>query len=163
MGAGEGRVALVTGAASGIGRSAAEQLGAQGARVLVVDLDEAGGRATVETIEKAGGEARFHAADVSDEAAVDAMVADAVATWGRLDAALNNAGISDEPRAFTDMPLAAWDRMIRINLTSVFLCLRAELRQMLGGEHDGSNAIVSINAGAGGTDAADWADRKSVV
>ena len=147
----DGQAALVTGAASGIGRAAAEQLAAKGARVLVADRNAAGGKETVARIEAAGGDAAFCEVDVGDEASVDAMVAAAVERFGRLDAAINNAGISDEPRAFTDLPTDAWDRMISINLTSVFLCMRAELRQMLEQEERAGSrgAIVNTASGAG--------------
>src|SRR5262245_56704571 len=94
------RVALVTGAASGIGRTAAQQLAARGCAVAVVDCNEAGGLDTVQQITAAGGSAGFWAADVSDEESVEKTIAAVVARYGRLDAALNNAGTSDLPRSW---------------------------------------------------------------
>ncbi len=150
-GGGTDRVALVTGAASGIGRAAAELFAAQGMVVLVVDRDVAGGEQTVERIGARGGKASFLRVDVSDERAVEGMVERCVATYGRLDAAVNNAGISDVPHRFIDLPADAWRRMLEINLTSVFFCLKSEIRQMLTQEAlDGRRgAIVNTASGAG--------------
>jgi NAD(P)-dependent dehydrogenase (short-subunit alcohol dehydrogenase family) len=137
----EGRVALVTGAASGIGRAAAEQLAREGARVAIVDVDEAGARETAQRIAQAGGEAYFARADVSD--------ADAAARFGRLDCALNNAGITDPPRAFHELDPAAWQRMIAVNLSSVFWCMQAEIRQMLEQPaRDGLRGVI-VNTASG--------------
>lgn len=151
MGLHDESVALVTGAASGIGRAAAEHFAAAGARVAVVDIDEAGGQETVERIENAGGTALFLRVDVTDEAAVEQMVARTVERFGRLDCALNNAGISDSACAFIDLEATAWSRMITIDLTSVFLCMKHELRQMLRQEpvRGRRGAIVNTASGAG--------------
>jgi NAD(P)-dependent dehydrogenase (short-subunit alcohol dehydrogenase family) len=146
----EGRVALVTGAASGIGRASAELFAREGARVLVVDRRADAARETVARIRAAGGEAEACAADVTDEAQVAEMVARAVALWGRLDCAHNNAGISDPQRPFAELELAAWNRMLEVNLTSVFLCMKHEIRQMLAqAPVDGCRgAIVNTASGA---------------
>ena len=142
-----GKVVLVTGAGGGMGRSGAEIFAREGAKhVYVVDLKEDGGNETVETIERAGGAATFVKVDVTDEAAVEALVARIVAEHGRLDAAWNNAGINDVSRAFHEFDKASWDRMIAVNLTSVFLCMKHELKQMLA---QGGGAIVNTSSGAG--------------
>lgn len=151
MGMHEGRVALVTGGGSGIGRATAEIFAREGAKVAVVDLNEAGAKETVASIEAAGGEAFAIRTDVADEAQVEAMVAETVARFGRLDAAMNNAGITSPSYEFHEMPLEEWDRMIRVNLTSVFLCMKVEIAQMLTQDILGSGrgAICNTSSGAG--------------
>jgi len=145
------RVVLVTGGASGIGRAAAELFAAEGAKVLVVDVDDREGARTVDAIVARGGVATFRRVDVTDERAVEEMVAACIAAYGRLDAAMNNAGISDVPQRFIDLPADAWRRMIAVNLTSVFFCLKYEIRQMLTQDPiDGRRgAIVNTSSGAG--------------
>ncbi len=151
MGMHEGRVALVTGAASGIGRATAEIFAREGAKVAVVDLNEAGAKETVASIEGAGGEAIAIRTDVSDEAAVEQMVATTIARFGRLDAAMNNAGITSGHFKFHEMPRDEWERMIAVNLTSVFLCMKHEIAQMLTQPVLGSGrgAICNTSSGAG--------------
>jgi len=144
----DGEVALVTGAAGGIGRATAELFAARGAQVLVVDLDADGGEETAARIEAAGGEARFQRTDVTDEDQVRAMVLAALDAFGRLDLAHNNAGMSGQPRAFHEMPLAQWQQVLDLNLTSVFLCLKHELAHMAG-EGGTGGAIVNTSSGAG--------------
>ena len=141
----EGKVALVTGAGSGIGRESAVLFAAEGAAVLVTDVDEEGGAETVALIEAAGGEASFLRVDVTNEADVEAMVATAVERHGGLHCAHNNAGVSDPPVDFTEMPLDAWNRMIAIQLTGPFLCMKHELRHMLA---HGGGAICNTASGA---------------
>ena len=147
----EGRVALVTGAGSGIGRATAKIFAREGAKVAVVDLNELSAKETVAAIEATGGEAFAIRADVAEESQVQAMVAETVARYGRLDAAMNNAGITSPHFLFHEMPLDEWDRMIRINLTSVFLCMKAEIAQMLTQDILGSGrgAICNTSSGAG--------------
>ena len=145
---GGGRVALVTGGASGIGRATAGLLAARGDTVVVADLDEA---RAAEVARELGGGASAVGVDVSDEDAVRDMVAQVVARHGRLDAAMNNAGISDAQHSWIDFPTDRWERMIAVNLGSVFLCLKHELAQLVGQEPvDGlRGAIVNTSSGAG--------------
>jgi NAD(P)-dependent dehydrogenase (short-subunit alcohol dehydrogenase family) len=146
MGLVDGKVALVTGAAGGIGGASAKLFAAEGAKVMVVDIDGEGAEEVAAAIRKDGGEAVGRRVDVADEAAVEAMVAAVVDLWGRVDCAHNNAGISDRKSGMTQLALADWQRMIDVNLTSVFLCLKHELRQMV---DQGGGAIVNTSSGAG--------------
>ena len=141
----EGRVVLVTGGGSGIGRATALVLGARGASVVVADVDEASAR---ETAKQIGADARTRAvhADVSDPASVERMVASTVERFGALDWACNIAGVSNEQKPFTDHTLAEWQRVIDVDLTGVFLCMQQELRQMV---TQGRGAIVNVSSGAG--------------
>ncbi|MEZ5102395.1 MAG: glucose 1-dehydrogenase [Thermoleophilia bacterium] len=124
----EGRVALVTGAAGGIGRAACLGFAARGARVLACDLDAAGAEATAGLVRAAGGEAIARRVDVCDADDVRGMVAAAVEAFGRLDHALNNAGvIGDVGVSLAETDEAVWRRVVDVNLTGVFLCLRAEI------------------------------------
>ena len=141
-----GRVALVTGAASGIGRATAEALAARGASVVIADVDDAGARATADAIGADDRVALVHA-DVRDEASIGNMVATAVDRFGRLDCACNVAGISTPPQAFIDVDATEWQRVLAVDLTGVFLCMQAELRQLLR-QGDGG-AIVNVSSGAG--------------
>jgi NAD(P)-dependent dehydrogenase (short-subunit alcohol dehydrogenase family) len=147
----EGHTALVTGGGSGIGRAAAELFSQEGARVVVVDRVAEAGNQTVERIAAEGREAIFVEADVSDEASVKAAVAKAIEIYGRLDSAFNNAGISDQLAPLHELSIEAWDRMIAVNLTGVFLCMKHEIAQMLRQERiDGRRgAIVNTSSGAG--------------
>lgn len=146
----EDKIVLVTGAAGGIGRAAAVLFAAEGAVVIGADVDDDGGAETVDIITRAGGEARVATADLTDESQVEALVGGIVDEHGRLDAAFNNAGINDESRPFTELDKGDWDRMIAVNLTSVFLCMKHELTHMAG---RGQGAIVNTSSGAGLTPA----------
>ncbi|MEE8146931.1 MAG: SDR family NAD(P)-dependent oxidoreductase, partial [Longimicrobiales bacterium] len=143
-----GKVGLVTGGASGIGRAMAEILAAGGARVAIADIDE--GRAK-ESAGEIGGEVLSIRVDVSDEASVEAMVGMTVERFGRLDYAFNNAGISDVPNRIVDFDLASWDRMIAVNMTGVFLCMKHEIRQFLSQDlvDERRGAICNTSSGAG--------------
>jgi NAD(P)-dependent dehydrogenase (short-subunit alcohol dehydrogenase family) len=143
----EGKVALVTGAASGIGRAAAIAFAREGAKVVVSDVDQAGGEATVRTIEDSHGEALWVAADVSDSGQVQELVERTVSAYGRLDCAFNNAGITVTRRTpMVDLTEAEWDRLIGINLKGVWLCLKYEIPEMI---KNGGGAIVNTSSTAG--------------
>lgn len=143
MGLVEGKATLVTGGASGIGRATALALAREGARVWVADRDGAGAEAVAKEI---GESACACATDVSKPAEVEAMVQAAIAAFGRLDGAVNAAGVIAAPALLHDMPLADWERTLAINLTGVFLCLQQELRVM---RVQGAGAIVNVSSGAG--------------
>ena len=134
------KVALITGAASGIGRATALVFAEEGARLVLADVDERGGEETVRIVEEGGGEAVFVAADVTAPDQVDNLVAASVDRFGRLDCAFNNAGVGGESASFVDYDETDWHRVIAVNLTGVFLCMQRELRQMLA---QGSGAIVN--------------------
>lgn len=146
MGIVAGRVALVTGSGAGIGRATALRFAAEGARVVVSDIHLEDGEETVALIKDAGGEAVFIACDVSDEDAVNALVAETVKTFGRLDCACNNAGIEGTIAPLVDQTIEDFDTVIAVNLRGTFLCLRAELRQMVA---NGGGAIVNLASVAG--------------
>jgi NAD(P)-dependent dehydrogenase (short-subunit alcohol dehydrogenase family) len=137
-------VALVTGAGSGIGQATARLLAERGAQVVVADLDADAARDTAAAI---GDAAAAITVDVSDAAAVEAMVAFAVERFGGLDWACNIAGISPPARPFVEHSVEEWQRTIDVNLTGVFLCMQHELRQMLAQGRGG--AIVNMSSGAG--------------
>jgi len=137
------KVALVTGAGSGIGRATSLAFARDGARVVVSDVDAKGGEETVRLIREAGGEAHFVHADVSNAAQVSSMIDETVAVYGRLDYACNNAGIAGESHATADYPEDAWRRVIDINLTGVWLCMKYEIPEML---RVGGGAIVNMSS-----------------
>lgn len=140
------KVALVTGAGSGIGRASAERLAVEGARVVVVDVDAEGAQATVEAIEAAGGEALALDTDVADGAAVQAMADAALRRFGRVDALVNNAGILDDYLPAAETPDEVWERVMGVNLKAQFLACRALIPQML---VNGGGAIVNVASTAG--------------
>jgi 2-hydroxycyclohexanecarboxyl-CoA dehydrogenase len=140
-----GKVAVVTGAASGIGRAIAEALAREGARVAVLDLNEAGARETVAAIERAGGKASALRVDVTDVAAVDAAIDGVAAREGGLHVLVNCAGW-DKPMPFVDTTPEFWDKILAINLKGPIACTRAALRHMIKQE---SGKIVTIASDAG--------------
>ncbi len=144
----EDKVALVTGGASGIGRATALTFAREGAKLIVADMNEDGGQQTVHMITENGGDATFVQVDVSNATEVEAMISKAVETYGRLDCAHNNAGISSGgQRAFTaEYPEDRWHQVIAINLTGVWLCMKYELQRML---QQGGGAIVNTASIAG--------------
>lgn len=135
------KVAVVTGAGSGIGKAVAELYAELGAKVVVSDINEAHGEEVVSQIKANGGDAVFIKADVSDAAACEALVAGAVKQYGSLDIAVNNAGIGGEANLAGDMSINGWDKVIAVNLSSVFYCMKYELQQML---KQGKGAIVNM-------------------
>ena len=146
MGDFDGKVALVTGGGSGLGRAAAALLAGRGARVVVADVNEDGGAETVRRCVAEGSEALFVGTDVTREDDVIALVATAVDRFGRLDAALNNAGTTGPSAPTADYTLEQWNGVIALNLTGVFLCLKHEIPQMVS---QGGGAIVNTSSGAG--------------
>lgn len=125
------KVALVTGAASGIGRTSAQFYAKEGAKVTVSDIDEIGGQETVRFIKQAGGEAFFVKTDVSSPADCERLVSQTVEKYGRLDYACNNAGIGGEPNLTADYSLEGWQQVIGINLSGVFYCMKYEIPAIL--------------------------------
>ena len=142
----DGKVALVTGGGSGLGQAAAVLLAGRGARVVVADVNEDGGAETVRRCVAEGSEALFVGTDVTREDDVIALVATAVDRFGRLDAALNNAGTTGPSAPTADYTLEQWNGVIALNLTGVFLCLKHEIPQMVS---QGGGAIVNTSSGAG--------------
>jgi NAD(P)-dependent dehydrogenase (short-subunit alcohol dehydrogenase family) len=141
-----GRGILVTGAGSGIGRAAAQLFAREGGRVVVVDQDEGDAQATVNSIRENGGEALAIGADVSREADCRGMVDRALATYGRLHVAFNNAGIGASGFAVADEEEVAWNRVIDVNLKGIFLAMKHEIPAMI---EAGGGAIVNTASVAG--------------
>jgi NAD(P)-dependent dehydrogenase (short-subunit alcohol dehydrogenase family) len=141
-----GKVALVTGASSGIGRASALAFAREGAKVVVADVTVEGGEETVGMIKQTGGEAIFVKTDVGKASDVEAMVNAAVSTYGRLDCAYNNAGISGKSQGIVDTTEENWDRTIAINLKGVWLCMKYEIPAIL---KAGGGAIVNTASDAG--------------
>lgn len=142
----DGKVAIVTGGGSGIGRATALAFAREGAKVVVADVVVAGGEETVRMIQAAGGESVFVKTDVAKGAEVEALIAKTVATYGRVDCAFNNAGIEGQFTLTPEGTEENWNRVIDINLKGVWLCLKSEIAQML---KQGGGAIVNTASVAG--------------
>ncbi|OPY61114.1 MAG: 2,5-dichloro-2,5-cyclohexadiene-1,4-diol dehydrogenase [Syntrophorhabdaceae bacterium PtaU1.Bin034] len=137
----DGKVAVVTGAGGGIGRASAVALAEKGAKVAVADVLVEQGLETAQMIKEKGGEAIFVRTDVSDSGTVQALVNKTVETYGRLDYAVNNAGIGGANAMTADYPEDDWNRIIAVNLTGVWLCMKYEIPQML---RQGKGVIVNV-------------------
>ncbi|MBC8152821.1 MAG: 3-oxoacyl-ACP reductase FabG [Bacteroidetes bacterium] len=137
----QGKTALVTGAASGIGKAIALLYGQHGANVMVSDIDQVPGQQVMDQLKASGANARFFKADVSDPAQCQQLVQETVRVFGSLDIACNNAGIGGELNLTADYSLEGWQQIINVNLNSVFFCLKYELEVML---RQGSGVIVNM-------------------
>lgn len=139
------KVAIVTGGASGIGRACAVLLAQHGAKVLVADIDTAGGDETVSLISQSGGEAAFQRTDVVSDADNAAMVAAAISRWGKLDVAVNNAGMTGSFSSVEQTSESDWDRVMAVNAKSVFLAMKHEIPAM---RKAGGGSIVNTSSGS---------------
>lgn len=139
----ENKVAIVTGAGSGIGRASALLFAKNGASVLVSDIVEAGGQETVELIKKEGGKAIFVKTDVSKPEDAEALVNKALETYGHLDISFNNAGIGGESNLTADYSIAGWQKVININLSGVFYGMKYQIPAML---KNGGGSIVNTSS-----------------
>ena len=138
----DGKVSIITGGGSGMGRVAAGMFASQGARVVVAESSEAAGAETVDLVRAAGGDATFVRADVSREADAKAMVDHAVATYGRLDCLYNNAGVMPEAdHSVTDTDVATWDAVMAVNVRGVFLGCKYGIPAMIA---SGGGSIINI-------------------
>ena len=139
------KVALITGAASGIGRETALRFAALGAAVVVADMNEEGGAETVRLLQENGAEALSVACDVSHQQDVARLLDKTVSRFGRLDCAVNSAGIGGPWERIESYPPAAWQKVLAVNLTGVFYCMQEEIRHMAAS----SGSIVNIASIAG--------------
>ena len=142
----QGKTLIVTGAGGGIGRAASMVLAAAGANVVVSDIVEGTGQATVDAVQRGGGTARFVKADLASEADVRALVERAVSAYGRLDGAFNNAGLEQCAIPLHELTTEQWERALRVDLTSVFWCLKYQVLAMLA---TGGGAIVNTASSLG--------------
>src|SRR5271168_4015099 len=139
----KGKVAIITGGASGIGSAAATLFAREGAQLVIADYNADGGERIVRAIKEAGGAALFQFADVSNPADVEALVARTMAAYGRLDCAFNNAGIEGQFSSTSECTLENWQRVIGINLSGVFYCMKYEIPEML---KNGGGTIVNTSS-----------------
>lgn len=139
----QGKVAIVTGGASGIGRSTALALAHEGVRIVIADVVEQDGERIVQEIQRIGGDALFVKTDVSQSADVQALVNKTIETYGRLDYGINNAGIGGTSALTADYPESDWSRVIGVNLTGVWLCVKYEIPQIL---KQGGGVIVNVSS-----------------
>ncbi len=139
----ESKVALITGGNSGIGKETALAFAQRGANVVIAARREAESVETLDLITATGARAEFVKTDVSDEAQVEAMVAQAVKVFGRLDFAFNNAAITGNATPFDEYPREVWDQVISVNLTGTWLCMQSEIRHM---KTNGGGSIVNTTS-----------------
>jgi NAD(P)-dependent dehydrogenase (short-subunit alcohol dehydrogenase family) len=137
----DGKVAIVTGGGSGIGQAACHLYAREGAKVVVSDIDEKGGNETCRAIQEMNGEAAFIRADVSSPGDCQSLVEETLEKYGRLDIAFNNAGIGGEANLSGEYSIEGWQKVIEINLSGVFYCMRYEIPAML---KTGGGAIVNM-------------------
>ena len=150
-----GKTVLITGATGGLGSATSRLCAARGASVVLADLNDSAGEELVASIKGPGGRAAFIRTDVSREDEVKAMVDFAVATFGGVHAAFNNAGVDTGHNGVVDLPLAQWQRNLAVNLTGMFLCMKHEIVHMLA---HGGGAIVNTSSVAGVVGVATSAD-----
>jgi NAD(P)-dependent dehydrogenase (short-subunit alcohol dehydrogenase family) len=143
----DGKVVLITGAGSGIGQATSRIFAREGAKLVLADVVEEGGNRTLKLVQDLGAQAIFVKCDVAQWSDVEAAVAKAVQTYGRLDCAYNNAGIEGKGGNTHECTEENWNRVIAINLTGVWLCMKAEIAQML--KQGGGGAVVNTSSGAG--------------
>ncbi|MDO8209620.1 SDR family NAD(P)-dependent oxidoreductase [Conexibacter sp. CPCC 206217] len=144
------RVALVTGGSSGNGRAICERFAAEGALVVVADLDARLGEQLAERLRDGGAQARFARLDVGDPAEVEAVVARVAAELGRIDVLVNNAGVQEAMQDVDELELEEWERILRINLTGTFLCTKFVLPHM---RRQGAGSIINMSSGGAGINA----------
>jgi len=142
-----GRVAVVTGGASGIGRAVSRLLAEEGARVFVLDIDEAGARETVQLVQDAGGQAEAVAADIGAAASIEAAVASVSGQVEGVDILVNNAGVFDDGRPLTDIDNDFWDHLLQVNVSGTFRMTKALVPALLAG--GGPAAVVNMASVAG--------------
>lgn len=159
----EGKVAIVTGASSGIGLHTARLFAEKGASVVLADLDETAGKEAVQAIEGAGGSALFVKTNVSESAQVKELVDRTIECFGRLDYAVNNAGIGGESVPTAEITEEGWDRVIGVNLTGVWLCMKHEIEAMLDNEGGAIVNVASILGKVGFANAAAYVSAKHGV
>lgn len=140
-----GKVVLITGAATGIGRAVAVGFASRGAKVAIGDINEDAARETLDLVKRGGGDVLFVRTNVADEADVQKLVAATVQRFGRLDCAFNNAGILHAPQPIAQLDTSVFDRVIAVDLRGVFLCMKYELREMVRAGHGAIVNTASVN------------------
>lgn len=159
----ENKVILVTGAGGGIGSAAALVMAAHGAKLLLTDVNSADGEAACDAVRQAGGEAHFVAADLASESDIAGLVDQTVSRYGRIDGAFNNAAVEQSNKPLDEISMEAWDRLIRINLTAVFIGIKYQARAMMA-RGGGSIVVTSSSLGEVGlAGAADYCAAKHGV